>query len=144
MSSKYQYIEWLSAEEMHSASKLWFSTLKFIRDEQFFLNNLVKSYTLSLVDSKIFEQSKKVIAALQNAERELIVLFKKVQAHENQLNIMTDDVDQLKMEKAYIATHKELQINMHAYEKEYRDIKEKLFKLITGILKQQKQKRLLN
>ncbi|MEX0290977.1 MAG: hypothetical protein AB3N14_17875 [Flavobacteriaceae bacterium] len=144
MSPKYRYIEWLSAEEMHESSILWFSTLKFIRDEQLFLNNLVKSYTLQLVDSKIFEESKRTIAALQSLERDLVSLFKKVQAHENQLEIMTDDIDQLKMERAYIETHKELQLSMHEYEKRYREIKEKLFGLISGILKKSKQKRLLN
>lgn len=33
---KYNYIEWLDAEEMHETSIGWFSELKFIRDEQFF------------------------------------------------------------------------------------------------------------
>lgn len=141
---RYTYIEWLNAEEMHEASIRWFSELKFIRDEQFFLNNLVQSFTLQLIDANIYDDSKKIIQRLQHVEKEIVSLFKKVQAHENQLEIIVDDVDQLKMEKAYLETHKELQIAMNDYTQEYREIKEQLFKLLTSILKKGKQKRLLN
>lgn len=141
---RYTYIEWLNAEEMHEGSMRWFSELKFIRDEQFFLNNLVKSFTLQLIDSNIYRNSKKIIERLQRAEKDIVSLFKKVQAHENQLEIIVDDVDQLKMEKAYLETHKELQIAMNNYTQQYREIKEQLFKLLSSILKKNKQKRLLN
>ncbi|MFS4491262.1 hypothetical protein [Maribacter sp. 2308TA10-17] len=141
---KFKYIEWLNAEEMHDDSTIWFSELKFIRDEQFFLNNLVLSFTLQLMDSKIYEDSKAVIARLQQAEKDITPLFKKVQAHENQLEIVVDDVDQLKMEKAYLETHEELKIDMNDYTQKYREIKEQLFKLLTVIMKKDKQKRLLN
>ncbi len=142
--AKHSYIEWLSPEEMHEASLNWFSELKFIRDEQLFLNNLVTLYTLQLTDTAIFEESKKVISRLQKAEKDIVPLFKKVQAHENQLEIMVDDINQLKMEKAYQETHKELIISMNQYTVQYREIKEGLFKLITSIMKKNKQKRLLN
>lgn len=141
---RYTYIEWLNPEEMHEGSMRWFSELKFIRDEQFFLNNLVKSFTLQLIDSNIYRNSKKIIERLQRAEKDIVSLFKKVQAHENQLEIIVDDVDQLKMEKAYLETHKELQIAMNDYTQQYREIKEQLFKLLSSILKKNKQKRLLN
>jgi len=142
--SKHRYIEWLSPEEMHEASLEWFSELKFIRDEQLFLNNLVTSYTLQLTDSGIFEESKKVIDLLQKTERDIVPLFKKVQLHENQLEIMVDDVDQLKMEKAYLETHKELLISINEYTVRYREIKKKLFKVVSKAMKKSKQKRLLN
>ena len=141
---KYSYIEWLSAEEMHDASLRWFSELKFMRDEQLFLNNLVSSYTPQLSASDIFEESKQVIDKLQKAEMNIVPLFKKVQAHENQLEIMIDNVDQLKMEKAYLETHEELLIAMNEYTPRYREIKEKLFKVVSLIMKKSKQKRLLN
>jgi len=140
---KYKYIEWLNAEEMHDDSMLWFSELKFMRDEQLFLNNLVQSFTLQLIDSNIYEESKVIIENLQHAEKDIVPLFKKVQAHENQLEIIVDDVNQLKMEKAYLETHEELKIAMNDYTQKYREIKEQLFKLLTSIMKKEKQKRLL-
>lgn len=140
---KYGYVEWLSAQEMHEASIRWMSELTFVRDEQLFLNNLVKTYTLQLTDSKIFDESKEVIDAVLHAEKDVVVLMKKVQAHENRLEIMVNDVDELKMEKAYIETHWELLTQIEKYLVDYRELKKRLFKLVSKVMKEQKQKRLL-
>ncbi len=141
---KYEYLEWFSPDEMHEESLRWFSELHFARDEQFFLNKLVKSHTLQLADADRFEESKLVVDALLKKENEGVVLMKKVQVHENQLGIMVDGVDQLRMEKAYIETHKELLVAMNEYMATYRKLKKTLFALISKVLKRDKQKRLLN
>lgn len=141
---KHRYIEWLSAEEMHEASKKWMSELKFAKDEQFFLNNLVKSYTLQLIGSKVFHESQKIIEEIVNAEKEVVVLMKKIQSHENLLEIILNDVDELKMEKAYLETHWELTNKIEHYMINYRNLKAGLFKVISGLMKKDKQKRLLN
>jgi hypothetical protein len=140
---RYSYIEWYSAEEMHKASKRWLSELKFFRDEQVFLNNLIVTNTLQLSDSAYFEASKALMSKIQKAEMELTDLFKKVQAHENQLEIMVDDVDHFKMEEAYLETHTELWAAMEEYGIAYRAIKKKLFSLVARVMKKTKQKRLL-
>lgn len=139
---KYNYIQWLSADEMHEDTKLWSSELKFMRDEQLFLNNLIQSFTLRLIDSSIFKTSRTIIGQLQHTEKDIVSLFKKVQAHDNQLEILVDDIDQLKMEKAYLETHEELKIAMNDYTQKYRAIKERLFGLLSSILKNDKRKRL--
>ena len=140
---KYSYVEWLSAEEMHETSKQFLSELNFIKDEQLFLNDLVKSFTLQLIDTDIFEESKKVIDQIQRFEKDMETLLKKVRAHENQLQIMVDDIDQLTMEKAYIVTHKELLNDVNEYVVKYRKVKERLFKVVSSVMKREKQKRLL-
>ncbi|MEJ1222498.1 hypothetical protein [Sediminicola sp. 1XM1-17] len=138
------YIEWLSPQEMHEMSNLWFSELMFFKDEQLFLNDLIKSYTIKLTNKDVFEQSKELISALLHAEKDLVTLMKKVQLHSNQLEIMVDDVDQLKMEKAYKETHNQLTMAVMEYGSQYRSIKEQLFKLVSKVMKSDKQKRLLN
>lgn len=140
---QYSYTEWLSAGEMHEQSKNWFSELTFIRDEQRFLNNLIKSYTLQLLDSENFEKSKLMVNSLLDLEKRIVPLFKQVQLHGNQLEIMVDDVDQLEMEKAYRITHRNILNNLNQYVLEYRTLKKKLFRLVSGFLKKQKQKKLL-
>ena len=141
---KKSYVEWLSPEEMHDMSNQWFSELMFIKDEQFFLNNLIKSYTIQLTDKEVFEKSKELVVALLETEKEVVSLMKKVQLHNNQLEIMVDDVDQLKMEKAYKSTHNDLLLAVIAFGNTYRTIKERLFKLVSKVMKLDKQKRLLN
>lgn len=140
----HRYIEWIDPEEMHRTTLVWLSELRFMKDEQMFLNNLIKHYTVQLVDAKIFGKSKAIVTALADLEKETILQMKKVQAHENKLEIMIDDVDQLDLEKAYRDAHRELTNTMDHYKEEYREIKTKLFHLVSSVLKKEKQKRLLN
>ncbi len=141
---KHRYIEWISPEDMHSETVEWISELEFARDEQLFLNSLVKHYTIQLIDDKNYEKSKKIVGAILDSENELITLLKKIQLHENQLDILVDDIDQPKMEQAYKETHKELMLNMRDYLEQYRGLKKRLFKLISAVIKKEKQNRLLN
>lgn len=140
----YRYLEWKSPEEMHHTSLEWISELKFIKDEKLFLNNLIKSYTLQITSLGLFEESRKLVTAISNAELELDLLLKKVRIHENQLSIMLDDVDQPKMEKAYTETHRDLIFTIDNYLMEYRKLKGNLFQMISKVMKKEKQKRLLN
>ena len=140
----YKYVEWISPVEMHQATLDWLSELNFVRDEQKFLNNLVKSHTLELTDKSIFEKSRKLVGDISDAEHKVVGLMKQVQTHENLLEIMIDDVDQPKMEAAYRDTHKDLILEVRDYLLNYRKLKTKLFSLLSTVLKREKQKRLLN
>lgn len=140
----YSYIEWLSADEMRQASLGWLSELHFCNDEQAFLNNLIRSYTVQLIDKKIFTESKKLINELSIYEKRLETLAEQIQAHESLLKIMLDEIDQFKMEKAYLETHNDLTVEINEYLENYRDLKKRLFILLSQVLRSQKQKRLLN
>jgi hypothetical protein len=141
---KYEYIEWLSPEEMHQATLSWISELNFIRDEQRFLDTLVKSHTLQLTETEIFGKSRELVGEIVKAEKEVVTLMKKVQSHENLLEIMVDDIDQGKMEKAYRDTHRELTALVNGYLADYMKLKKRLFALLGKVLKKEKQKRLLS
>ena len=143
MNSKKTYIEWLSGEELHQESLSWNSELKFARDEQRFLNDLIKENTIDLVDAKIFDRVKPVVSSLDKSEKRLKPLLQKVQLHENQLRIMVDEVDQLKMERAYLETHAGLADELANYFREYKNTKSEIFKIISNIMKKRRQKRLL-
>jgi len=136
--------EWLSAEELHEETREWSSELKFTRDEQRFLNDMVKDYTLDIIDSDMFNTVQPAVESLTHAEKDLVDLFKKVQLHENQLQIMVDDVNQSKMENAYLDTHEDLVKEVADYFDKYRETKTKMFYIITNVIKRKKQKRLLN
>ena len=141
---KYEYIEWLSPEEMHQATLSWISELNFTRDEQRFLDTLVKSHTLQLTEAEIFGKSRELVGEIVKTEKEVVTLMKKVQSHENLLEIMVDDIDQVKMEEAYRDTHRELTILVNDYLSDYMKLKKRLFALLGKVLKKEKQKRLLN
>lgn len=139
---EYSFVEWFSADEIHATIKLWQSELNFIKDEQLFLNELVQIYTPQLIDQLVFKKNKRVIARLKEVEKSLKPLNKKVQIHKDQIGIMMDTIDQLKLEKAYLQIHKELISAMKLYAQNYRTIKSELFKIIALVMK--KNKRLLS
>lgn len=137
---EYSYAEWFSAEEMHEHTKKWFSELAFIKDEQQFLNHLIQSFAIKPVDKKEFGQINDFKNAIAENRRMLNPIFKQVQKHMNQLEIMMDDVNQIEMEQAYQKTHKKLYRKMNDYLLNYRTIKERGFVKLSSILKTAKQK----
>ncbi|MCA0133378.1 hypothetical protein [Winogradskyella alexanderae] len=141
--TKAKHTEWLSAEDMHDASKLWLSELQFFKEEQLFLEDLIKSYTLNLIDNNHFEESKKIIDKLSIEVKNTQVLLKAVIAHEKGLSIMVDGIDQLDEEAAYRSKHRNLIELIGEFKKRYQTIKKSLFSLIKLVMKEGKQKRLL-
>lgn len=138
-----KYVAWLSAETMHDASKKWLSELKFAKDEQLFLDDLVKSYTLQLIDSKHFKESRNVIIQLGELQKKTDTLIETIKKHERELKIMVDGIDQIQLEKAYKENHGKLIVKVADFLKAYKKLKTQLFALVKSILKANKQKRLL-
>lgn len=141
---KRKYLEWLSPEVMHEASRKWLSEFYFIRDEQLFFDDLVKSYTLQIIDGKYYENSKKIIESLSDLQKKNDVLIKSIKVHENELEIMVDGIHQINEEEMYKQKHRDLIILVSEYFNQYRLLKTHLFDLIKTIIKVEKQKRLLN
>ncbi|HZJ20229.1 MAG TPA: hypothetical protein VFD35_07750 [Pricia sp.] len=137
---EYSYMKWLDVEEMHEQSKKWFSELSFIKDEQQFLNNLIQSFAIKPVDKTEFAQISDFKKGIAENQQRLNTLFKQVQKHMNQLEILTDDVNQLEMEKAYHKTHKKLSQRMDKYLLDYRAVKQRGFAKLASILKTGKRK----
>jgi hypothetical protein len=138
-----KYAEWLSAEVMHTTSRNWMSELLFSRDEQLFFDDLIKSYTLKLIESKHFAKSKKIVDKLVKLQKETDKLISIVKTHENDLEIIVNKKDELEEEENYKNAHRELIVLVAEYFENYRAVKKQLYKLIKGILKEKKQKLLL-
>jgi len=140
---KLNYVEWLNADVMHEASQKWLSELEFIKDELSFFDDLIKSYTLPLIDSKHFEESKKMVDKLTKFHTKTDSLIKKVKIHERGLKIMVDGIDQPEAEQIYKAEHRGLVIKVSEFFAKDKAFKTQLFELIKNIIKEQKQKLLL-
>ena len=139
-----KYVEWLSAEIMHKNSIEWLSDLEFMKDEQMFFDDLIKTYTLQLIDSKHFKESKSIIDTLSKLQKKTDALIKYVKNHKNDLKIMVDGIDQPKEEADYKNEHRRLIVEINDFVKEYRVLKATLFSLIKNIKKEEKQKRLID
>lgn len=138
-----KYIEWLNAELMHEESTRWLSELRFIKDEEHFFEDLIKLFTLQLIDSKNFEGSKEIVSQIKSLRIKNTELINAVIIHEKELKIMVDGKDQPKEEALYKEKHRGLLILVKKYFKEYRKLKSQVFKTIKNVMKIEKQKRLL-
>jgi len=138
-----KYEAWLSAETMHADSLKWLSELRFAKDEQLFFDDLVKSYTIQLIDSKYFSESKKIINKLRVLQKNTDTLIYNTIEHEKGLEIMIDGIDQIEEENIYKRKHARLMITVKKFLEKYRLLKTELFSLVKGIIKEGKQKRLL-
>jgi len=142
-SKNLKYIKWLSAEDMHDASKQWISELTFIIDEHLFFEDLIKKYTLQLLDKSLFVDIKITKGALQESKKRCKTLLLAVKTHENDLEIIVDGIDQAEEEKAYKDNHRVLVNIMSPFFVDYQKLKTELFSIIKKVLKKQKQQRLL-
>ncbi|NNL15949.1 MAG: hypothetical protein HKO81_04825 [Flavobacteriaceae bacterium] len=139
-----KYIESKSPDELHVESLNWISELKFIKDEQHFLDELLKNYTLQLIENIEFSKNKDIISKLSKIRKTGEKLLKKLINHENELLILVDGIDQIKEEKHYRFLHSTYLLEVTNYFNDYKTIKRKIFTVVKKIMKQEKQKRLLN
>lgn len=140
---KFRYIEWKSPEEMHFSARQWTSTLAFIKDEHLFFEDMLREYTLPIIESNLVGEIKALIDRLNNSKKEMEALSQKVLKHQNALEILVDGKDQLEEEKKYKEAHRHLLQQMNSFTETFKNLKRDIFKEISGALKKQKQNRLL-
>lgn len=138
------YVEWLSADQMHEASKEWLSELRFIRDEHHFFEDLITTFTSLIIETGKFSDTKEIIDAINRSHKRTNLLIEVVKTHENDLQIMVDGIDQLEQEKAYTKEHRGLIITIADFLKEYKSLKLQIFDIIKNIKKEEKQKHLID
>lgn len=137
-------VEWLSAENMHDASKRWLSELNFAKVEHLFFDDLMKSYTLQLTDSKHFSESSVVREELIKIEKKINLLIRVIRTHEKKLSVIVDVIEQPELEEDYKKEHQDLILKMSEFSKQYTALKTKLFDAIRSVMKEGKQGRLID
>ena len=140
--SIYKFVQWCSPEELHKSCLDWISHLEFIKIEQVFLNDVIKNYTLNLLEDTLYQKTVRLSNQLQQEEKQIAQLLEKLKIHRNGLMLMLDGVDQIEQEKKYREDHFQLKVEMASYEFDYRCTKEELFDMITVLIKQRKPKQL--
>ena len=124
--TKAKYQEWLSPEVIHIATLNWLSELKFIKDENLFFDDLIKSYTLQLIEAKNFKKGQVIINELNDIKKETKQILEVVSMHEKALQILVDGIDQIKEEEAYRKEHLRLIIDVNNFQKKHREIKKRI------------------
>lgn len=139
--SKYIYKPWPNAQEMHEHSKEWFSILSFVKDEQQILTYMIHFFINKTLNKKELMRLYDFEKSLDESRLWLNSLYKQVQKHMNQLEIILDDVCQKNMEQAYFKTHREFFMTINNYLLDYKAVKERGFVKLSSILKEEKSKK---
>ena len=139
----YKYVEWKSAEEMHFSSLQWISELNFIKDEHQFFEDMLREYTLPIIESHLLSKVKDLIDRLTKYKQQAGTLLNKLTEHRNGLQVMVDGINQLEVENRYKNEHRKLLTDVNKFSLEYNNLKKEIFETVSQALKQQKQKRLL-
>lgn len=140
----FRYVEWKSSDEMHFSCLQWISELNFIKDEQFFFQDMLKEYTVPILESHLLEEAKSLIFKLTESEKEVENLLKEATKHRNGLQILVDGIDQPEQEKEYREEHRRLLKEVNNFSIRYQALKKNIFEMVTKALKQKKQKKLLS
>ncbi|MGY5851031.1 hypothetical protein [Salegentibacter sp. F14] len=139
----FRYIEWKSPEEMHYSAQQWSSNLAFNEDEHLFFEDMLREYTLPIIESNLTGEVKVLIDQLTESKKKMKELAERVSSHKNGLDILLDGVDQPEEEKKYKEEHRVLLKDLNGYWESYSQLKKDIFAKVSGALKKQKQKRLL-
>ncbi|MUU79694.1 hypothetical protein [Winogradskyella endarachnes] len=137
------YTEWISAEQMHQDSKEWLSELLFIKDEHLFYEDLIKTFTMQLIEPEHFVDNKEIIDTLNRSQKQNNLLIEAIKVHENDLQILLDGINQTEQEKAYRKSHKGLILELIEFEKFYKILKKQVFDIFSAIKKEDKLNHLL-
>ncbi|MGG6230067.1 hypothetical protein [Tenacibaculum sp. SDUM215027] len=133
-----KYLEWLSAEDMHLASKQWLSELSFLKDEQLFFEDLIRKYIFELIAPDQFKKTTKIVESLSSSRKRTEKLIKLIETHERGLKVMVDGVEQVIEEEVYKNEHKRMIVEVSEFLKGYQDLKQTLFTTVKKISKSEK------
>ena len=139
----YRYIEWKTPDEMHFSSLQWRSELNFIKDEHRFFEDMLKTYTMPIIESQLFSRVKELIERLTLSGKELQILESTVVKHINKLQKLIDDMGEPREGRFYRKEHKTILNDVIHYSRQYKRLKREIFEAVSIAIKQQKQKRLL-
>ncbi|RZS99704.1 hypothetical protein [Aquimarina brevivitae] len=135
---------WTAPKELHNQAIVWLSDLKFYKEEQHFLENLIEQHTFQLIKGALFDKSKEVISELNRLKKEIEPLIKRVINHTNNLTLVIDSKEESDEVILYRVHQKELFDTFRNYSIQFMEVKKAIFAVISSVMKQDKQQRLLN
>ena len=129
--------------ELHDQSVQWINEIQFMTDEQVFLEHLLSSHFLELSSSKLYETTKRLIRKLKEVESLGNDLMDKIQLHNKHVGTIIENFNkeyQVNVDRE----HQSIKKDLDSYLLKFRYIKKKIFGIIKSIMKEHKQKLLIN
>ena len=129
--------------ELHDQSVQWINEIQFMTDEQVFLEHLLSSHFLELSSSKLYETTKRLIRKLKEVESLGNNLMDKIQLHNKHVGTIIENFNK-EYQVNVDLEHQSIKKDLDSYLLKFRYIKKKIFGIIKSIMKEHKQKLLIN
>jgi hypothetical protein len=129
--------------ELHDQSVQWINEIQFMTDEQVFLEHLLSSHFLELSSSELYETTIRLIRKLKEVETLGNDLMDKIQLHNKHVGTIIENFNkeyQVNVDRE----HQSIKKDLDSYLLKFRYIKKKIFGIIKAIMKEHKQKLLIN
>ncbi|MDP3946061.1 MAG: hypothetical protein Q8Q51_09195 [Lutibacter sp.] len=128
-----------SVDELHHDSKIWVSEINLIKDEIRFLEHLLSANYIDLLVAglhKKIEDSVKQISVQKNIGTTLLDVIN------NQNKILAELIkhESISGNKNYLESHKQLEIEVTNYIYKYKELKQRIFKVVENVMKKKDQK----
>ena len=128
---------------LHEETMHWMNELEFMNDEQLFLEHLLGSHFLELSSSELYDTTRKLIKKLKEVEKMGRALMDTIQLHNKHMATMIESF-QKEYNKSLDKEHLQIKKDFENYALNFRYVKRKIFGIIKEIMKEHKQKLLIN
>jgi len=128
---------------LHEETMNWMNELEFMSDEQSFLEHLLGSHFLELSSSELYDATRKLIKKLKEVEKMGRSLMDTIQLHNKHMATMIESF-QKEFNKSLDKEHSQIKKDFDNYALNFRYVKRKIFGIIKEIMKEHKQKLLID
>ncbi|OIQ18736.1 hypothetical protein [Lacinutrix sp. MedPE-SW] len=136
--SHLKFIKYKKPEELHEETKACVLEMKFKNDELKFLKTLVKAYALESVLNKCHKENAKKYVSILGLEENFNVLILNLQTHQNNLQVLLDDIETPNELSVYKEEHYKLMFKAVATNTLFKSLKKLIYKNVKQILKENK------
>ncbi|HCE55876.1 MAG TPA: hypothetical protein DER05_13125 [Lutibacter sp.] len=130
-----------SVDELHHDSKIWVSEINLIKDEIRFLEHLLSANYIDFLVAglhKKIEDSVKQISVQKNIGTTLLDVINS----QNKILAKLIKYESVSGNKNYLESHKQLEIEVTNYIHKYKELKQRIFKVVENVMKKKDQKKL--
>ncbi|NEW79594.1 MAG: hypothetical protein GZ086_09270 [Gelidibacter sp.] len=131
-----------NVDELHHDAKLWISEINLIKDEIRFLEHLLSANYIDFLAAglhKKIEDSVKQISVQKNIGITLLEVINS----QNKILAELIKYDNASSNQNYLESHKQLEKEVSSYIGKYKELKQRIFKVVENVMKKKDQKKLL-
>lgn len=136
----YKYFDSHPMGKVHLESRQAMLELNFISDERHFFDELFHTYSFQFIVNEDFARNKDLLTEWGNLQKRNAELIESLLNHDNRIEILLKNEQNIS-EVKYVLWHKNLMNDIEDHLAKYKELKQAIFDIIKGFMKQAKHER---